>query len=395
MILKERIKARALELGFDMVGIAPADPGEHLLFYLDWLAAGYHGEQAYLARPDRLARRRDLNVILPGVQSLVVVGLHYWPGPPPPEADNPAHGRISCYAQGPDYHHVMLPMLESLLEFIQAETGRPVRGRAYVDTGPLLERDHALRAGLGFIGKNCNLIRPKRGSWLFLGELLLDIPLKADEPGRMPNCGTCTRCQEACPTGALIRPYTLDSQRCISYLTTTLKGAIPRELRPLMGNHIFGCDICQAVCPWNQKPRHGDTEFTQGFSIFSPRSPCLRGKKTDQPAPPLLELMALSEVEFQARYGGAPIGHIKRERFLRNVAVAVGNWGSPEAIPALGEAMTDPSPLIRGHVAWALGQMGTGRARALLEKALAQEMDAAVIEEIQLALGQGRTPNAK
>jgi len=355
--LKERIKVHALELGFDAVGVAPAQAGEHLPFYLDWLAAGYHGQQSYLARPDRLARRRNLNLILPGVQSLVVVGLHYWPGPSP--ATPAAHGRIACYAQGPDYHHVMLPMLEALLAFVKAETGQLVGGRTYVDTGPLLERDHALRAGLGFIGKNCNLIAPRRGSWLFLGELLLTIPLEPDRlagAGRMPFCGTCTRCQTACPTGALVQPYTLDSRRCISYLTIALKGAIPRQLRPLIGNHIFGCDVCQEVCPWNR------------FATAKP-PPHKQGGAEVEGAPSLLELMGLSEGQFQAQYGHTPIGHIKRERFLRNVAVALGNWGAPEAVPVLERALAEPSPLIRTHAAWALGQIGTGRARTALQKA--------------------------
>ncbi len=370
--LTERVTTQALKLGFDAVGIAPAEPGEHLSFYLDWIAAGHHGDQTYLARPDRLARRRDLAAILPGVHSLVVVGMHYWPGPPSPEGDDPARGRISCYALGPDYHQVMLSKLESLMDFVKSTVDGSVRGRAYVDTGPLLERDHAFRAGLGFVGKNCSLIRPDRGSWLFLGELLLAdcAPLEPGNTLSLAGCGTCTRCREACPTGALIRPYTLDSRRCISYFTTSLKGAIPRDYRPLVGNHIFGCDVCQAVCPWNRFARPVD-----GRGIEPPAS-----------APLLLELIQLSEKEFEARYAGTAIGQIKRERFLRNVAVALGNWGAPQAAPELGELMADPSPLIRAHVAWALGEIGTGHARALLERALLRETDATVAEEIQPAL---------
>ncbi len=371
--LTEKVTTRALELGFDAVGIAPAEPGEHLPFYLEWIAAGHHGDQAYLARPDRLARRQDLRVILPGVHSLVVVGMHYWPGPPSPEADDPARGRISCHAPGPDYHQVMLSKLESLLDFIKSTVGGTVRGRAYVDTGPLLERDHALRAGLGFVGKNCSLIRHGRGSWLFLGELLLADcpPLEPGDTLSLPGCGTCTRCLEACPTGALIQPYTLDSRRCISYFTTSLKGAIPRDYRPLVKNHIFGCDVCQAVCPWNRFARPVDG----------------RGVDPTNSAPPLLELIRLSEKQFEARYAGTAIGHIKRERFLRNVAVALGNWGSVDAVPSLGRVLTrDPSWLLRGHAAWGLGQIGNGRARALLEKALACESDPAVQTEIHLAL---------
>jgi epoxyqueuosine reductase len=381
--LARRITEQALDLGFSAAGIAPAEPGEHLPFYKSWLADDYHGEQSYLARIDRLARRQDLRLIMPGVQSLVVVGLHYWPGPPPSEAGDPAHGRISCYAQHTDYHTLMLRMLQELHESIQAETEQHVRGRAYVDTGSLLERDHAVRAGLGFFGKNCCLIQPRRGSWLFLGQLLLDIALEPAVPERKPGCGSCTRCLDACPTGALVQPYTLDSRRCISYLTTALKGSIPRALRPLIGNRVFGCDTCQAACPWNR--------FARPVSPAAAMDPHHAGESPGTvarplAARPLLDLIALSEDGFQDRYGRTPIGHIGRERFLRNVAVALGNWGSPEAAPGLGKAMAEPSPLVRSHAAWALGQIGIAHALALLERARTRETNPGVAEEIDLAM---------
>jgi epoxyqueuosine reductase len=365
----ERIKQDALELGFDAVGIAPAQPADHLGAYLDWVKAGYHGEQAYLARPDRVARRRDPQVILPGVRSIIVVGLHYWPGPPPAQAADPAYGRISCYAHGVDYHHVMLPRLERLLEAASAHSGRPVRGRAYVDTGPLLERDYGAQAGLGFVGKNTNLIQPSRGSWFFLGELLIDLELEPDAPSPMPSCGRCRRCQDACPTGAFVEPFVLDSRRCISYFTTALKGTIPREFRSLIGNHIFGCDICQAVCPWNR--------FAAPLELGQARE-----------APPLLELLALSPSDFQSHYGHTPIGHVGYERWMRNVAVAAGNWGAPEAAPSLARLMETSAPLVRAHVAWALGRIGTAPARSALSQALPREADAAVRSEIALALNE-------
>ena len=379
--LADRIRIRALELGFDTVGIAPAEPGEHLPFYQEWLAANYHGEQSYLARPDRLARRRDLDVILSGVRSLVVVGARYGPGSPLQDhlMSDPAHGRISIYAQGRDYHHVILERLESLLLYVREQVGEAVGGRGYVDTGPLMERDHALQAGLGFIGKNCNLIQPRRGSWLFLGVLLLTLPLEAKGPAtsaRDPvgsRCGSCSRCLEACPTEALVRPFSLDSRRCISYLTTALKGSIPRALRPLVGNWVFGCDICQAVCPWNRFSRPGE--------LFA--SPPAK-------SPHLLELMALSEEGFQASFGHTPVGHIKRARFLRNVAVALGNWGSPDATPVLVQALGEPHALIREHAAWALGRIDDSPARNALKEALAREREPTVVEEILLALNPGR-----
>lgn len=395
MTIADHITDRALEIGFDVVGIIPAGPAEHLPFYLGWLEAGYHGTQHYLARADRIARRRDLNMILPGVQSLVVVGLDYWPGPAPPEADNPGNGRISCYAQGPDYHHIMLPMLETLLESIQARAAPPVRGRAYVDTGPLLERDHARAAGLGFIGKNCNLIRPRAGSWLFLGILLLDLSV---EPARshplgtapvhtsVPGCGNCHRCLEACPTGALLQPFTLDSRRCISYFTTALKGEIPREMRPSIGNHIFGCDICQIVCPWNRFAR--PARLPAPDELATTPQGARQVRPPIHPAPSLLKLLDLDHAAFQYLFGHTPIGHLGYDLFLRNVAVAVGNWGAAEAVSPLGRIMLNSDPLVRQHVAWALGAIGGAAAGRLLRKALAGEDNPVVVQEIRWSLAR-------
>jgi epoxyqueuosine reductase len=310
-----------------------------------------------------VARRLDLNLIMPGVKSIIVVGLQYWPGPPISLASDPAHGSISCYAQNTDYHHVMIQRLDRLLEFLGPISGEPVRGRAYVDTGPLLERDHAVRAGLGFIGKNTTLIRPSSGSWLFLGELLLELDLEPDIPPKMPSCGRCHRCQEACPTQAFVEPYVLDSRRCISYWTTTLKGIIPRESRSLMRNHIFGCDVCQTVCPWNR------------FAV--PQS-----SAQAQQAPPLLDLLGLSANAFEVRFGHSPIGHIGYDRFMRNVIVAAGNWAAPVVARPLAQLLQDGSPLVQIHAAWALGRVGTQPARTALLTALAENSDQAVRREI-------------
>ncbi len=369
--IEQRIRDHALELGLDGVGFAPAVPAEHLQFYLNWLAAGHHGEQSYLARPDRVARRQDLNLILPGVQSLVVVARHYWLGPEPAELTAPDRGRISMYARGTDYHAALLPQLNRLLTLIQTEAGRPVRGRAYVDTGPLLEREHARRAGLGFIGKNCSLIQPRRGSWLFLGVLLVDLALEPSATPGSPTCGACERCLAVCPTGALVAPYTLDSRRCISYWTTYLSGIIPRAWRPWIGNQVFGCDLCQSVCPWN---RFATPAATMGQVVAG--------------APPLIPLLALSEIDFAQRYGRTPIGHLGRERFLRNVAVALGNWGAPKIVAPLAQALAEPSPTIRAHAAWALGRTEVRQAKRALEKARSREDDPAVMEEIMWALAE-------
>jgi len=343
MTLATRLKQQALALGFDLVGICPAEPSAHGDFYARWVQAGYAGEMAYLAR--RVEERRDPRSLLPGCRSIVVVGLNSYLSDVAPAP--PGHGLIARYARRDDYHGLMKQRLLALLDWLAEETGCAPQslGRAYVDTGPLLERELAMRAGLGWIGKNCCLIHPRFGSWLLLGELLLEIELPPDEPWRMTHCGTCTRCLDACPTGALVEPYLLDARRCIAYLTIELRGAIPEELRTLMDQRIFGCDLCQEVCPWNQRfSRPGsDPAFQARPELISPL---------------LLELMALDEEAFRRRFRGSPIMRAKRSGLLRSVAVALGNWGDPTALPVLTEALRDPDPLVREHVVWALRQIG-------------------------------------
>lgn len=368
------LKEKARDLGFSMVGVVEARPSPHLDAYFRWLAQEYHGSMGWMARPDRQVRRRDLDVILPGVRSLVTVGLDYQTMALPPEiAQAPARGRISSYAWGSDYHDIMTPRLEELAKWLRAAAGGEVQDKVYVDTGAILERDHAAAAGLGFTGKNTMLIAPRRGSWFFLGELLTTVPLLSDTPAPMPTCGSCRRCLDACPTAAFPRPYVLDARRCISYLTIELKEWIPRDLRPLMDNWVYGCDICQVVCPFNR---------------FAPRSEELafHPLNIDTAAPPLLDLLALDEDAFARRFAGSPIKRIKRERLVRNAAVAAGNWGSAEAVPALLPLLADQHPLVRGHAAWALGQIGEPAARTPLQKALKQEIEEPVREEISLAL---------
>ncbi|MEJ2210289.1 MAG: tRNA epoxyqueuosine(34) reductase QueG, partial [Anaerolineae bacterium] len=288
--------------------------------------------------------------------------------------DDASRGVIASYAWGPDYHDLMLPRLEELA----AVPGQPAAHRAYVDTGPLLERALAAAGGLGFIGRNTNLIHPRLGSWLFLGEILMDVdlpPMAVSESEAAGTCGRCTRCLQACPTGAFAAPYVLDARRCISYLTIELKGPIPRELRPLVGNRIFGCDICQEVCPWNRR-----------FARPSDPPPW-PAPPPEAMAPPLLELLALDEEAFRRRFAGSPIRRAKRRGLLRNVAVALGNWGHPAAVPGLVRALGDAEPLVRGHAAWALGRIGTPPARRALAQALPAEGDDWVREEIGAALG--------
>jgi epoxyqueuosine reductase len=370
--LTKALKGQAATLGFSMAGVVEARPGKRLAAYHQWLENGYHGRMAYLSRPDRLARREDLNVILPGVRSILCVGLDYETIQLPPHiANDPARGRISNYAWGADYHDVMTPRLQQLADWLAQQSQAETQGRVYVDTGAVLERDHAESAGLGFTGKNTMLIGPRRGSWFFLGELLTTAELTPDAPQPMPTCGSCRRCLDACPTAAFPQPYVLDSRRCISYLTIELKEWIPRELRPLMGNWVYGCDVCQVVCPFNR---------------FAPESPvgAFRPGNFDAAAPPLLDLLALDEAGFLIRFANSPIKRIKRERLLRNACVAAGNWGSETAVPPLLDLLSDPSPLIRGHAAWALQQIGGERARKALAAVLEKETDEQVRAEAQI-----------
>lgn len=356
MNLSQRLKEKAYNLGFDLIGIAPAERAPHAEAYRRWLAQGYAAEMHWLGRePDR---REDPRQVLPGVRSVVVVGLSYFALDLSGEVRyDPSRGRIARYAWGLDYHEVMLPRLRQLGDFVEQELGRTLTWRPYVDTGPLLERNWAAQAGLGFIGKNTLLINPKFGSYLFLGEILMDVELEYDEPApdggascrlgqpgeskRLGTCGGCTRCLTVCPTHAFPAPYILNSGRCISYLTIELKGSIPVELRPLMGNWIFGCDACQEVCPWVRRYSRPGGE---SFLSYDP----------EQVAPKLVDLMGLDDTAFRARFKGTPILRTKRRGLLRNVAVALGNWGSEEALPVLGQALQDPEPLIRQHVQWAV-----------------------------------------
>jgi epoxyqueuosine reductase len=375
MTLSEKVCDKALALGFDLVGIAPALPVPHLDAYQEWLVKERHGQMAYLARPDRVERRRNPEAILPGVRSVVCVGLNYYACEPASHpADDPARGRISRYAWGIDYHDLMLQRLEELAAYAAAEADATVNHRAYVDTGPILERAYAAAAGLGFVGKNTNLIHPRMGSYLFLGELLIGTDLNPTPNTSSIDCGTCRRCLDACPTGALVTPYVLDARRCISYLTIELKGAIPHDLRPLMGNWIYGCDVCQEVCPWQR--------FAQPTAerAFLPKS-------REQIAPHLADMSCIDEIAFAHRYQGSPIVRIGRSRLLRNVAVALGNWRDEQAITPLRQLLGDPEPLVRSHAAWALGRIEDTASRRALERAWRDETDKRVRQDIQIAMG--------
>jgi epoxyqueuosine reductase len=369
--LGRRIKDEATRLGFDLAGISPAVAPRHAESFAQWLRRGLHGEMAYMART--AGQRAHPGDFLPWARSIVSVGMSYATPHRRQERAGDLRGWISRYAWGDDYHTVLLERLERLLAAVQ--TMAPgARGRAFVDAGPVLERDAAAQAALGWVGKNTMLLHPRRGSFFFLGELFLDLELDYDRPLR-DRCGRCDLCLKACPTNAFLGPYVLDARRCISYLTIELKGAIPRDLRPLMGTHIFGCDICQDVCPYNVKQ-----------TVFG-AEPALQPRRGLH-APELIPLLALTEEAFRTRFAGSPITRAKRRGLLRNVCVALGNLRDARAVPALERALAeDPEPLVRAHAAWALGRIGTTQACRALEAARGREGDAAVRSEIANALG--------
>lgn len=342
-VRKDEIKGQARRLGFDLVGVSGPHPDAHSDFYRSWLSQGYHAGMSYLARPDAVVKRCDLRQLMPQVRSVIVVGLNYYPGALPPRTN--LHGRVSRYAWGLDYHQVMRDKLHQLARWIDDKTKQSLNYRAYVDTGPLLERELAQRAGLGWIGKNTSLIHPNQGSYIFLGELLLDLGLEPDVLSAADRCGSCTACLEACPTGALVAPRTLDARRCISYLTIEHRGSIPQTLRPLLGDRVFGCDVCQEVCPWNRRFAQPTDE-----PAFRPLHPTLD----------LIELFQLDKGDLRARFYETPLWRARRAGLLRNAAVVLGNLGQPAAIPVLEAARSDTNPLIAEHATWAVTQISGG-----------------------------------
>jgi epoxyqueuosine reductase len=340
--LEIRIKEQAHSLGFELAGIAPAGEADGFEHLQDWLAQGFAGEMDYMRR--HADARAHPESILPGVRSVVMVGINYKTEADPQEsaAASASLGRIARYAGGLDYHDVLRFRLKSLLAWIQAEVPG-AHGRAVVDTAPLLERDFARRAGLGWFGKNTMLLHRRLGSYFLLGALLLDLPLSADEPFATAHCGSCRRCLDACPTEAFTGPYQLDARRCISYLTIELRGSIVEELRTGMGDWIFGCDVCQEVCPWNRKAPLG---------VETSLQPGVTGLQVD-----LLELLKLTDEEFRTRFRHTPLWRSGRSGLLRNAAIALGNIGGAHALPVLEWVRADREELIREAAEWAIGQI--------------------------------------
>jgi len=369
-------KQKAIDLGFNIVGVIRAEPASTLEAYFRWIEADMHGKMGYMARPDRQIRRQDLDVILPGVQSMLLVGLDYRMfGPSEDLLHDPSRGRIAAYSWGVDYHDLMTPRLEKLAGWLQSEIGS-VSHRVYVDTGAILERAHAQQAGMGFIGKNTMLIHPRRGSYFFLGEILLDVEFDTyDQPGRQSMCGTCTRCLTACPTDAFPEPYVLDARRCISYLTIEHKGMIDHALRPLVGNWVYGCDVCQDVCPWQ---RFVIPSQERAFAPIDER----------HVAPLLTDLLAMDAAQFQAWYHASPIYRIKRARMVRNACIAAGNWGHAAAVPHLQTLLTDSSPLVRSHAAWGLVKIEGADARRKIMSVYDSEQDPDAKADLAQTLAQ-------
>lgn len=354
--LSSQIKQHAQSLGFDLVGITSAKAHEHSPFFQSWLEKGYHRQMAYLEKGAE--KRRDPTLVLPGAQSIICCGLNYYTQPNSRTSYSPLPlwerldegkgcGQISNYAWGRDYHKTLMEKLKILENFIQA-TAPGTETKSYVDTGPILERSYAQRAGLGWIGKNTCLIHPKMGSWFFLGEIITDLELEYDEPFETDHCGTCTRCLDACPTNALVEPRVLDARVCISYLTIEHRGVIPIDQRSAMGNHISGCDICQEVCPYNHNP------IPTREKDFFPRN-----EFDGRPGQISLEkLAALTPEEFDKMFFESPVKRLKYEGLLRNTLIAMGNSRNTTFLPILRTLKTSlENPFFQEHIDWAMEKL--------------------------------------
>ncbi len=349
--MKETIRQHARELGFDDCRFTTANPPESAEKFQQWLAARRHGEMNYLERNAR--KRIEPQEVLRDSKSIITLAVSYEiadsqspiANSPPPTTDRLSaigyrpSGLIARYARFTDYHDIIGERLKQLTNFVNQLGGQNARSLWYVDTGPLLERDIAQRAGLGFTGKHTNLISRKLGNWIFLSEIITTLELEPDTPEKN-LCGTCSRCISACPTNAITAPFQLDARLCISYLTIELKGSIPVELRPAIGNRIYGCDDCLAVCPWNR--------FAHEGNLMKPHA------REDLTAPDLIELLSLNDAAFKKRFAGTPMLRTKRRGLLRNVCVALGNVGDESVLPALEIASHDPEPLIAEHAQWAM-----------------------------------------
>jgi epoxyqueuosine reductase len=345
MVTGAAIKAKAREIGFDLCGVAPAEAFPELAFLREWIDRGYAGTMGYL--PRSAERRSDVRRVLPSARSVIMIGVVYNDGRQySTERNDPSRGEVARYARSDDYHHLLGRRLDSLVAWMREKHPDPFEARAYVDTGPVQERVYAQYAGLGWIGKNTCLINPEVGSWILLGAIICSLPLETDAPA-LDQCGTCTLCLEACPTGAFVAPHVLDATRCISYLTIEYRASIPEEHREAIGNHIFGCDICQEVCPWNHAPvRSTDASWSS---------------REDLNLPSLTDLWRRSDEELEEFIGSAPMTRVGVRGLRRNLAVALGNSGDKGALDALNEVPTGDGtagdPLVVEHARWARAKL--------------------------------------
>lgn len=362
--LTAELKQEAVRQGFDLAGVCRADDAPGFDRFRTWLSSGYAGEMQYLT--DRSEAYQNPSSVLEGVRSLLMLGINYRTCEPNDVA--PGHGQVSRYAWGDvDYHDLIHERLKQLKAFL-LERQPTARVRGVVDTAPLLEREFAQLAGLGWIGKNTLLLNKQIGSWFFLAALLTDVELEADAPHETDHCGTCRACLEICPTDAFPEPYVLDATKCVSYLTIELREHIPSQLREGMGNWLFGCDDCQTVCPWN---RHAPISEELGF-----------GARPEQNPIDLIKLFDLDDEQFRAQFRHTPLWRSKRRGILRNAAIVLGNQRADQAVDALIKGLNDDEPLIRAASAWALGQLGDSRAAAVLEERLQVESEESVKLEV-------------
>lgn len=337
--MKEAIRQRALELGFDDCRFANASPPETAPHLLSWLGEKQHGEMNWIER--NTAKRVDPQLVLPSARSVICLAASYHAPNQQSAIGNRQFGEVARYARFADYHDVLADKLKTLSSFVD-QLATVARSLWYMDTGPILEREFAQRAGIGFVGKHTNVISRKLGNWILLAEILTTLELEPDAPEKN-RCGSCSRCITACPTNAITAPFKLDARHCISYLTIELKGSIPIQLRPLIGNRIYGCDDCLAVCPWNK--------FAHEGSLMKPHA------RPDLKTPDLIELLQLDDAGFKAKFASTPMLRTKRRGVLRNVCVALGNVGDESALPALRDASGDSEPLIAEHALWAMEQI--------------------------------------
>ena len=369
-LIKRQVKEYARELGFDLVGVASAESfSDHEAVTLQRLRDGLMDGLPWYTEA-RVRRGSDPQELLPGARSIIAVGMSYYAPDDGSDRSPGEEGKVARYAWGDDYHQVMKDRLKTLVEGLSTRLDRPIRARWYVDDGPMLDRAAAERAGIGWFGKNTNILSPSHGSWIFLGQVITDLELEPDAPSKK-TCGDCVRCIDACPTGAIVDAYVIDNTRCISYLTIENRGSIPRHLRSLMYDWVFGCDICQDVCPVNVK-----AAYTREQAFQKRRFTTLE----------LVSLLQMTEDEFRERFRNSPVKRAKLVGLQRNACVALGNAGSPAAIPALVRALREGESLVRGHASWALGRIGGVKARQELESALPLEEEPETREEIGSAL---------